>query len=143
MSGAALAHGPTDSGLDIPNLGESSSSGSSISWGDWASTEDVEASPRRVAHAEPISTLYPLVRLSADRALVRPLVVVVQAEGDSVVMSSPSLRVWGVGSDVYEALSDFESSLTGVYDSYRGLPQNELTQDAIEYLRLLRSYLEQ
>ena len=143
MSGAALAHASTDCEPGS-SLSESASANSVFPWGEWETTEESERTRNRRAagRVEPIAILYPLARLSAERALARPLVVVVEAEGDAVVMSNPSLRVWGVGSDVYEALSDFGSSLTGVYDSYRAMPQNELTQDSIEYLQLLRSYLE-
>ncbi len=57
-------------------------------------------------------------------------------------MSNPRLRVWGVGSDVYEALADFSNTFEDVLRSYSQTPAAEMTDGASEYLAVLRTYID-
>lgn len=97
--------------------------------------------PPRVSASAAVPVIYPLSRLAARR-LKRTLVVSVEQDGSDVVMSNPRLRVWGVGSDVYEALADFSNTFEDVLRSYSQTPAAEMTDGASEYLAVLRTYID-
>jgi len=88
----------------------------------------------------PRSVVYPVWRV-ADVSLRRPVVVTVEHDDDQFIVSSDSLRIWGVGSTKFEALADFGRTFVELFESYSGTPEHELSEGAINYLRQLASFL--
>jgi hypothetical protein len=100
----------------------------------------------RAARQELPHSLYPLYEIKASGlhlSFAPPLTVTIETEEEDggVIVSSPELRIWGVGQDTYGAVRDFSSTLVNVLRSYEQTPRGELTGDAQEYLALLHSFI--
>jgi len=92
----------------------------------------------------PHSIVYPLFHISAlglKLHLRPPLTVAVDDSDEGVIVDNPQLRIWGTGSNKYEALEDFSRTFVEVLRSYEETPEQEMTSDALEYRRLLQSYI--
>jgi hypothetical protein len=85
-------------------------------------------------------SIFPLWQLG-DRPLARPIVVTIEDGEGEVVINCASLHMWGAGKGRYEALEDFRVTFWEVVDSYSQTPEGQMSEDAKEYLRQLRSFL--
>lgn len=71
--------------------------------------------------------------------LKNALLLHLEPDEDGVLLGSPDLRMWGSGGNMFEALNDFSETFVNVLRSYEATPPDQLTPDAVAYLRLLQS----
>ncbi len=87
---------------------------------------------------------YPLWHIEAARTRLHldpPVIVTLEYDDGEVIISNSQLRIWGTGTDQYQALHDFSQTFVDVLRAYEETPDVELTPDAREYLSLLRSFI--
>lgn len=79
---------------------------------------------------------------SAGLRLRKPLPLTVESLGNTFAVGIASLRVYGAGTTLSEAVTDFWRNLESVYRSYATTPPDELSREARQYLRRLRGMVE-
>jgi hypothetical protein len=112
-------------------------------WRDqWVSSEVADPAERSFVPGNllPHSVVYPVWRVG-EHSLRKPLVVSIEHDEEQVIVSSETLRIWGVGATKFEALADFGRTFVELLENYAGTPEPEMTEGAIRYLRQLRSFL--
>jgi len=62
------------------------------------------------------------------------LEVLFEADEETYICWNEDFKLYGCGSSPAEALRELESFFGGIYDSYRNVPELELTEDAKQLL---------